>query len=69
MGSGEISAKKEKEALADDALDVALDTDLEDVAEVKAEEPVKQPQSGKKEKPEDPMKDHWDIPAFLRKKR
>jgi len=69
MGSGETSAKKEKEAAIDDVVDVALDTDLDAVTEKKEEESVKPQASGKKEKPEDPLKDHWDIPAFLRKKR
>ena len=68
MGSGEVASKKREEPVHDE-LDVALDTDLEEEIEKKEEEPVKQAQSGKKEKPEDPMKDHWDIPAFLRKKR
>jgi len=69
MGSGDVFAKKKEEESAHNELDVVLDADLEDVAEQKEEEVVKQPQAGKKEKPEDPLKDHWDIPAFLRKKR
>ncbi|MBI5420983.1 MAG: cell division protein FtsZ [Parcubacteria group bacterium] len=69
MGSDANAAKKEKEEAVHETLDIALDTDIEDEIEKKEEEPVKQQSSGKKEKPEDPMKDHWDIPAFLRKKR
>ncbi|MBI5153043.1 MAG: cell division protein FtsZ [Parcubacteria group bacterium] len=68
MGSNDSPSKKKEEEQHNE-LDVVLDADLEEEVEKKEEEPVKQQQSGKMEKPEDPMKDHWDIPAFLRKKR
>ncbi len=71
MGSDTSSSahKEKKDETEEVQLDMENDEEIQDVPVKKEEESSKQQPAHKKDKNDNPMQDHWDIPAFLRKKR